>query len=235
MADKAALIAAAAKRAQAPPDVYAAQLRKDKKEAVRIARLKVKAQARGAAPPPPKPGAAAPAPVVKTSDGKPPEIKKYRAMEDYSGEVTFAKGDTIFVMGDVDDKGMIMGVCGGKSGMCPMASLKEITDELLAAERKEREEAAQKEREAREAEIAAQAEEMEKEELEKLKASDDKPAAAEGTDEEAELAAKARAAAAAKAAEEIAKAKEEEDKLRAEAARLEELMRQLDMSDDDDE
>lgn len=50
------------------------KMRKDKKEAVRLARLKMKASARGAAPPPPPPGSKkAPPPVAVpgAGDGEP--------------------------------------------------------------------------------------------------------------------------------------------------------------------
>lgn len=89
-------------------------LRKDKKHAERLAKLAASANARGAAPAPPgKGGPAAPAPAPA---GKPAEIVKYRAMEDFAGDdVSFEKGATIFIVGDPDSSGMAqvrMGVVG---------------------------------------------------------------------------------------------------------------------------
>jgi hypothetical protein len=237
MASKAALIAAATSRAAPPPDLAAAQMRKDKKEAVRLARLKLKASARGAAPPPPPPGGKAAAPAAApppSSDGKPLEVKKYRALEAYSGEISYEPGATIFVMGEADANGMVMGVVGGASGMCKMSTLTVITDELLAAERKAKEEAAAVAREKREAELAAQLgasdgdAEAALKALEEKYANSDTPIEAEGKSAES-------IAMEQKVAAELAEAKAEEDKIKAEAARLEELMRQLDMDSDEDE
>jgi hypothetical protein len=36
------------------------------------------------------------------------EVKKYRAIADYSGEVTYQAGATLFVMGEPDEDGGVM-------------------------------------------------------------------------------------------------------------------------------
>eukprot|EP00036_Acanthoecidae_sp_10tr_P008194 CAMPEP_0182928010 /NCGR_PEP_ID=MMETSP0105_2-20130417/14942_1 /TAXON_ID=81532 ORGANISM="Acanthoeca-like sp., Strain 10tr" /NCGR_SAMPLE_ID=MMETSP0105_2 /ASSEMBLY_ACC=CAM_ASM_000205 /LENGTH=242 /DNA_ID=CAMNT_0025065997 /DNA_START=31 /DNA_END=759 /DNA_ORIENTATION=- len=236
------LVAAAAGRA-APPDLEAAQIRKDKKEAVRLARLKMKANARGAAPPPPsKKGGAPPPTIAPAAGGEAPKVEKYRAVEDFKGEVEFQKGATLFVLGAPDADGNVMAVTGGKSGSVPSKVLVPITDALLAKEREEKEKAAEEDRKAKEAVLEKAKAAIEAEERAKLDALDDKArqlAVADsgdaGASEEDKLAAAARAAAEAKIKEENDALLEEENRLKAEAARLEELMRQLDMSDDDDD
>ena len=46
---------------------------------------------------------------------EPLDVKKYRALEAYSGEISYEPGATIFVMGEADANGMVMGVVGGTS------------------------------------------------------------------------------------------------------------------------
>ena len=116
-----------------------------------------------------------------------------------------------------------------------MSTLTPITPELLAAEREAREEAAQEAREAKEASLSATTEEREAAMQEELKKLDEKYAnSTPDTSAGDALAEEASKQAAAAANKEIEEAKAEEEKLKAEAARLEELMRQLDMSDEDD-
>lgn len=214
-------------RAHAAADMAVAQMRKDKKEAVRIGRLKAKAAARGAAPPPPGKGGA-PAPAINYS-GAEPTVAKYRAVEDFDGEVTFEKGATLFCLGDPVD-GKIMAVVNGESGNVPMSALVEITDELLAKERAEREAAA----EARRAELEAQAESADVDDaaVEAAVAAAPTQAGESEADKKARILSEEKSKAHDAA---MAAAKAEEDKMKAEAARLEELMRQLDMSDDEDD
>lgn len=210
-------------------------MRKDKVAAMKLARLKVKANARGAAPPPP--GKGGPAPPIVTSDGEPPKVEKYRAIEAHTGDVTFPVGATLFVLGEPDDKGEVVGVYDGISGNVPISKLVVITPELLAKEREEKEAVIKAEFEAREAEINKEKEKIEAQALEKLKALDSKEpqtSDAPGETEEEKLAALAKAEADKKVADEIDSMKAEEDKLLAEARRLEELMAALDMSDDED-
>eukprot|EP00037_Helgoeca_nana_P002014 m.31227 g.31227 ORF g.31227 m.31227 type:complete len:245 (-) comp12298_c0_seq1:1535-2269(-) len=238
------LAAAAAGRDAPTPDLMAAQIRKDKKEAVRLARLKMKANARGAAPPPPKKGAA-PAPVIASaSDGAPPKVEKFRAVVDHTGEVTFTKGATLFVLGEPDASGNVVAVFAGKSGSIPASTLIPITDELLAKERAEKDTEIEESRKQKEANLEAAKSDIEAEERAKLDKLSEKERAQAmasaasgeaGQSEEDKMAAAASAAAAAKMKEENAALLAEENRLKAEAARLEELMRQLDMSDDDDD
>eukprot|EP00729_Bicosta_minor_P014230 gene14230-29174_t len=237
-AKRAAMIAKAAARSAPPPSVTIGQLRNDKKEAIKIARLKIKAAGRGAAPVPGQaPPPAAAAGLVDKAKGRGAILKvtKYRALEAYSGEVSYEPGATLFAMGEEKD-GMIMAVVNGASGMVKMSTLTPITPELLAAEREAREEAAQEAREAKEASLSATTEEREAAMQEELKKLDEKYANSTPGDTSAgdALAEEASKQAAAAANKEIEEAKAEEEKLKAEAARLEELMRQLDMSDEDD-
>lgn len=240
MADLAAL---AKHRAAPPPDVAIAQLRKDKKEAVRLARLKVKASNRGAAPPPPGKGGGAPPPkIANATPGVAPKVGKYRAVEDHSGECNFEKGATLFVLGEPDASGNVMAVVGGVSGNVPFAKLVPITDELLAKERVEKEAALTAAREKREKELEAGMDAIEAEEKAKLEALDAKTranleaiSAESGMSPEESLAAAAKAQAAERASKEIQEMKDEEDRLMAEAKKLEELMAALDMSDDEDD
>merc|ERR1719183_2040300 len=155
-AQKAAMIAKAAARAAPPPSVQVAQMRNDKKEAIKLARLKLKAAARGAAP---MPGQKVTAPAP-SGDGQPLKVVKYRALESYSGEVTYEPGATLFAMGEEKD-GMVMAVVNGKSGMVQVSTLTPITDELLAAERQAREEWAEEARAEKERLVNASEEERE--------------------------------------------------------------------------
>lgn len=212
-----------------PPDVQLAQLRKDKKEAVRLARLKVKANARGAAPMPPKKGeAASEAPVQQVVPSEPVEVKKYRAIKDFSGDVSYESGATVFVLGEPDDAGMVIAVVGGASGNCPMDTLIELTDAVIQEERKIREEAARESSEEKQKRLNDQLAAIEASE----KVIKESPSA-EPVEDEAET--EANAAAAAKAKEEIEAAKAEEEALLARAAEIEAMMAALDVSDDDDE
>jgi hypothetical protein len=227
MADRAALIRAALNAKGPPPDIQLAQLRKDKKEAVRLARLKVKANARGAAPMPPKKGEAA-APVQQVVPSEPVEVKKYRAIKDFSGDISYESGATVFVLGEPDDAGMVIAVVGGASGNCPMDTLIELTDAVIQEERKIREEAARESSEEKQKKLNDQLAAIEASEK-VIKASP----SAEPVEDEAET--EANAAAAAKAKEEIEAAKAEEEALLARAAEIEAMMAALDVSDDDDE
>jgi hypothetical protein len=111
---------------------------------------------------------------------------------------------------------------------------------LPAEERMAKEAAATAAREAAEASLGATEEEREAAMLEELKALDEKYAAkatagTAGADDDAKLKAAASKAAADKAAVEIAEAIAEENRVKEEAAKLEELMRQLDMSSDEED
>lgn len=121
--------------------------------------------------------------------------------------------------------------------MVQVSTLTPITDELLAAERQAREEWAEEARAEKERLVNASEEEREAAVQANLAALDEKYASKGETKDTAaeEAAAAASAEAAAAAAAEIQEAKAEEDKLKAEAARLEELMRQLDMSSDEED
>jgi hypothetical protein len=234
-------------------------MRKDKKEAIRIARLKQKAKTRGAAPmpgqkwdaakdrgaapPPPGGGGAKPAGKGPTAPAGGGEIKvqKYRATKAFkSDEIEYPEGATLFVMGAPDEKGNVMAVYDGKSGDCPVDSLVELTDEVLAKERADAEAEAEQDRLQMEAAINGDVAELERIEREKLEALDEKYRlkaleGASGDTEAEKMQAAASAAAAAKANEEIAEAKAAEEAIKAQAAELERLMRELDMSDDEDE
>lgn len=240
--DPAKLAALAATRSAPPPDVAIGQLRKDKKEAVRLARLKAKAKNRSAAPLPPGKGGGGggAAPAITTSDGAPPKVEKYRAIEDHSGEIAFTKGATLFVLGEADADGNVMAVAGGSSGSVPFSKMVLITPELLEKEREEKEALFTAAREAREKELESELSKIEEEEKAKLEALDEKTRAAtvavdDGETEEQRVAAAAKAAAQAKVAKEIEEMKAEEERLMAEAKKLEELMAALDMSDDEDD
>jgi len=106
------------------------RLKKDKEEAERLAQLTASANARGAAPLPPGKGGPAPAKAA-TSQGikdtsprksmwavisygasshefvAPAKVTKYRALEDYDGDVSFEKGATLFVVGEPDQNDMV--------------------------------------------------------------------------------------------------------------------------------
>lgn len=36
-----------------------------------------------------------------------PKVEKFRAIQDYKGEIEFPKGATLFVLGEADDKGNV--------------------------------------------------------------------------------------------------------------------------------
>lgn len=160
---------------------------------------------------------------------------------------------------------MSKAVFSGKSGSIPADTLVPITDELLAKEREEKEQEIEADRKRKEAELQAAQAEIEAEERAKLEALGEKEkavatASSSGDSEEEKMKSAAAAAAAvrsgpflrrtyhanltpvapapnlqAKIKEETEALLAEENRLKAEAARLEELMRQLDMSDDDDD
>eukprot|EP00040_Diaphanoeca_grandis_P011773 m.60361 g.60361 ORF g.60361 m.60361 type:complete len:238 (-) comp22831_c1_seq1:48-761(-) len=235
MSSSAALKAMAMARAAPPPDVQVAKMRKDKVAAMKLARLKAKANARGAAPPPPGKGGAPPPPIT-TTDGAPPKIEKYRALEDHEGEIKFPIGATLFVLGDADKDGNVVGVYDGESGNVPLSKLAVITPELLEKERVEKEAMWAEARAQKEKEMTADMAKIEAEELAKLKALEQRTGdEAPDNNEDEKLAALAKAAADKKISDEIAGMKAEEDKLLAEAKRLEELMAALDMDDDEDD
>jgi len=248
MSNRAALLAkAAARRAAPPPSIAVAQMRKDKKEAIRMARLKQKAKGRGQAP---KPGQA-PAPVdhdgpKPAGDGKPLKVGKYRASKAYAAaegaadQISYPEGATLFVMGEPDDDGLVMAVYDGKSGNCKFDTLSELTAEILAAERAEKEAAAERDRLELEAAINGDTAALEKIEMDKLEALDEKYRkkaleAAEGDTEAEKMQSAASAAAAESAAKEIDEARAAEDEIKKQAAELERLMAELDMTDDEDE
>eukprot|EP00048_Salpingoeca_helianthica_P014649 m.222788 g.222788 ORF g.222788 m.222788 type:complete len:226 (-) comp16102_c0_seq1:151-828(-) len=199
----------------------------DQEHAQKLALLSAKAGARGAAPAPPGKGgpvAAAPAPT-----GPPPAVVKMRAIESYNGEVSFEKGATVFVVGEPDASGMYQGVASGKAGKVPKTHLREITEELLREER----EAKQKEAEAARAKEEARL----KKELEEEERKIDAQLAGKGSSASAGPVTSAEVSALKKEAEakfqaDRQKLLEEEQRLKDEAARLEELMRQLDADDD---
>ncbi|EDQ84788.1 uncharacterized protein MONBRDRAFT_29920 [Monosiga brevicollis MX1] len=201
-------------------------LKKDKVHAERLAKLAASANARGAAPLPPGMGGAAAAPAPSAA---PAEVVKFRAIEGFkSDEVDFEKGATVFVVGEPDASGMVQAVAGGKAGKIPMDKLRKITHELLEEERKQREKEIA---EARQAEEDSLREEMEKMKLEGPSKGSGAAAsaAAEKTPEqlayEAELEKKFE--------EEASRSAllEEEEKLKAEAARIEAMLAALDEED----
>lgn len=164
-------------------------------------------------------------------------MKKYRAIASFAGDVAYEVGATLFVLGDTVD-GKVTAVVNGKSGMCPMDTLTLITPELLAKEKADREAALAAASEQAEKERLAFQKEMEAELTEELsanKAELDAAPTLEGEDDTAKAKRIAAEKAEAKAAEEREASRAEEDKLKAEAARLEELMRQLDMSSDEED
>lgn len=153
-------------------DLYAARLRRqgvkeedieklraDKQEAERLALLMATAKSRGAAPLPPGLGGPPPA-ERKKSSGPPAKVAKYRAIKDYEGDVSFEKGATVFVVGEADADGMVQGVVSGKSGSMPMSALGEITPELLEAERVQREKDLEQARLEEEEEMRKEMEQM---------------------------------------------------------------------------
>lgn len=251
MASKAALIAAAMRKSAPPPDVMKAQMRKDKKEAVRIARLKLKANNRGAAPPPPKPGqapseAAPDVAVTPAKSDKPVKTFKYRAVADFkSADIEFTVGSVLFVICEADDDGKAaitgdetIAVYNGKSGNVPIAMIEEITAESLKAERDEKDRVASEEAAVAQADAETQQKYAEDKAAKALEALDAKYAAASDTSEldaeKAKIQAEAEQAKAAGEAE-IAKIQAEEDDLKKQAAEIEAMLAALgDSSDEED-
>ena len=171
-----------------------------------------------------------------------PKVGKYRAVDNHEGECPFETGATLFVLGEPDADGNVMAVVNGVSGNVPFSKVVPITDELLAKERVEKEEMLAAARVKREKELEDGMAGIEAEEKAKLEALDAKTRAnleaitkESGMSEAESLEAAAKAKAAERASAEIAEMKAEEERLMAEAKKLEELMAALDMSDDDDD
>eukprot|EP00056_Hartaetosiga_gracilis_P020756 m.21141 g.21141 ORF g.21141 m.21141 type:complete len:232 (+) comp8688_c0_seq1:280-975(+) len=207
-------------------------LKKDKEHAERLAKLAANAMSRKAAPLPP---GKAPPPQAKKEPEKPAEpakVGKYRAIDDFNGDdISFEKGATIFVVGEPDSTGMVQGVAGGKAGKLPMSKLRLITPELLEEERIQREKDIEAQRIKDEEEL--------RKEMERLKLE------AENTNSAPDSS--ATTSTGGKSAEQIAYEKEleekfekereellaEEEKLKAEAARIEAMLAALDDNDEE--
>lgn len=217
-------LASARLRKQGLSEEQVQQIKKDKEEAERLAMLTAAASARGAAPLPP--GKGGPAPSKPARSAAPATVTKYRAIDGHEGELSFAKGATLFVVGAADGAGMVQAVSAGKAGKCPFNKLAPITPELLEQERIQRDKDLE--------EAIAQEEEQMRQEMEamKLKHAEDAAKATPSApgkpgEKSAELLAyEAKLDADFQA--ERANLKAEEDKLKAEAARIEAMLAALD-------
>eukprot|EP00054_Salpingoeca_dolichothecata_P009255 m.52230 g.52230 ORF g.52230 m.52230 type:complete len:222 (-) comp18258_c0_seq1:240-905(-) len=196
-------------------------LLRDEKEAKRIASLVASASSRGQAPLPPGKGPA-PAPAKASAPAK---VTKYRAVADFSGgEFSFKKGATIFVVGELKGNGMYQGVVNGKVGDVPEGKLKIITPELLQQEKEEQAKALEAALEEEKQKLEEEFKEKEAKALEEIKSSKPSTTPAEETT--------VKAANNEEFEKERQKLLEEEQRLKAEADKLFEMMRQLDMEDD---
>eukprot|EP00049_Salpingoeca_infusionum_P017527 m.353304 g.353304 ORF g.353304 m.353304 type:complete len:226 (-) comp16733_c0_seq1:584-1261(-) len=225
MAPKRDLQAARLRRAGVPVDEES--LKADSEHAHRLAKLAATASARGAAPlPPGKGGAAPPKPAAPSAPAK---VTKYRAIEGFkSDELEFEKGATIFVVGEPAD-GMVQGVALGKAGKIPTAAITPITPELLEQERIQ----AEKDIEA----ARIEEEENLRKEMEQMKLDHAAKSASSGGDgsapapkSEADLAYEKELEE--KFEQERQSLLDEENRLKAEAARIEAMLAALD--DDED-
>lgn len=229
MAPKRDLAAAKLRRQGIDPDLLPIMenLLADKEHAEKLAQLAAKAGARGAAPAPPGKGASAPAAAAAPS-GPPAAVVKMRALNSYNGDVSFDKGATVFVVGEPDASGFYQCVASGKAGKAPATHLRAITEDLLREEREAKEKEAEAARKKDEEKLQKEMEEEERKIDAQLNAKSGAKASGPVTTEEVSTLKKEMEA---KFQAERQKLLEEEKRLKDEAARLEELMRQLDADD----